>query len=110
MSYILCYHPLVVLWIRFQRCCLCTSVRACNLAKARITGNVISNGILQITKTEARKSEGVGLCDKQRDVDFLTEIEAAQDEFGLKKSVFRFNIPEKFLNKSFCKSVIVSLV
>lgn len=35
------YHPLDVLWIEFQCCCICTSVRACNLAEVRITGNVI---------------------------------------------------------------------
>jgi len=57
------YHPLVVLWIQFQRFCNCTSVRACNLAEVRITGNV-SYGILQITKIEARKSEVIFLCDK----------------------------------------------
>ena len=76
-------------WIRFQRCCLCTSVRACNSAKARITGNVVSNDILQI-KTETRKLEGIGLCDKYRDVDLLAEIEAVQDGFGLKKSSIQF--------------------
>jgi hypothetical protein len=61
MSYILCYHPMVVILTRFQRCCLCTLERASNLAKALITENVISNGILQITKTETRKSEGIDL-------------------------------------------------
>ena len=76
-------------------------MRACNLTKVRIIRNIISYDISQITKTEARKSEVMGLCDKYRDVDLLAEIETMQDRVGSKKAAFSFNIPENILKKEF---------
>jgi len=60
------------------------------LVEVRITGYIVSYGILQITKTEARQSEVMGLCDKYRDVDLLAEIETVQDGVGLKKNGLQF--------------------
>jgi len=73
-------------------------------------GNIISYDILQVTKTEARRSQVVGLYDKYRDVDLLAQIKAVQDGIGPKKQPSVLISQKTFLNKSFCKYVIVSLV